>query len=79
MSWVEEKSGGNFQPVDVVTGLDNDEFVEIVSGLKEGMKVVVSGKFLLDSEGELRAEVSRFSRPALNTPDHSTPEQGVKN
>ena len=37
------KDGGRFQSVDVVTGLDNDEFVEIISGLKEGMKVVVSG------------------------------------
>jgi Cu(I)/Ag(I) efflux system membrane fusion protein len=66
------KSGGHFQPVDVVTGLDNDEYVEIVSGLKEGMKVVVSGQFLLDSESELRAEVSRFSAPAHNSPDHSS-------
>ena len=55
------KSGGRFQPVDVVTGLDNDEYVEIVSGLEEGMKVVVSGQFLLDSESELRAGLSRFN------------------
>jgi Cu(I)/Ag(I) efflux system membrane fusion protein len=68
------KSGGHFQPVDVVTGLDNDEYVEIVSGLKEGMKVVVSGQFLLDSESELRAEISRFSSHA-----HSSPVQGAEN
>ena len=68
------KSGGRFQPVDVVTGLDNDEYVEIVSGLKEGMKVVVSGQFLLDSESELRAEISRFSSPALS--NHA---QGLEN
>ena len=55
------KSGGRFQSVDVVTGLDNDEYVEIVSGLEEGMKVVVSGQFLLDSESELRAGLSRFN------------------
>ena len=61
------KSGGRFQPVDVVTGLDNDEYVEIVSGIKEGMKVVVSGQFLLDSESELRAEVARFSSSAQGT------------
>ena len=61
------KSGGRFQPVDVVTGLDNDEQVEIISGLKEGMKVVVSGQFLLDSESELRAEISRFSSPATGS------------
>ena len=58
------KGGGRFQPVDVVTGLDNDEYVEIVSGLKEGMKVVVAGQFLLDSESELRAEISRMTSPA---------------
>ena len=62
------KSGGRFQPVDVVTGLDNDEQVEIISGLKEGMKVVVSGQFLLDSESELRAEVARFSSPVPGSP-----------
>ena len=58
------KSGGRFQSVGVATGLDNDEYVEIVSGLKEGMNVVVSGQFLLDSESELRAEISRLSAPA---------------
>ncbi len=73
------KSGGRFQPVDVVTGLDNDEFVEIVSGLEEGMKVVVSGQFLLDSESELRAEISRFSSSVTASPVISTPAQGVEN
>ena len=78
------KSGGRFQPVDVVTGLDNDEYVEIISGLKEGMKVVVSGQFLLDSESELRAEISRFNSPVVSSPDHdspgsSSPVQGTEN
>lgn len=68
------KSDGHFQPVDVVTGLDNDEYVEIVSGLEDGMKVVVSGQFLLDSESELRAEISRFSAPAEHSPDHGFPD-----
>ena len=63
------KGGGRFQTVDVVTGLDNDEYVEIVSGLKDGMSVVVSGQFLLDSESELRAELARFS----------SPDQGLEN
>ena len=70
------KSGGRFQPVDVVTGLDNDEYVEIVAGLEEGMKVVVSGQFLLDSESELRAEISRFSSTVTGSPAHSSPVHG---
>ena len=66
------KSGGRFQPVDVVTGLDNNEFTEIVSGLKEGMMVVVSGQFLLDSESELRAEISRLSSSVDDSPESSS-------
>ncbi len=73
------KSGGRFQPVDVVTGLNNDEFVEIIEGLEEGMKVVVSGQFLLDSESELRAEVSRFSQPVINSPAVGDTAPGVEN
>ncbi|MCK4710387.1 MAG: efflux RND transporter periplasmic adaptor subunit [Gammaproteobacteria bacterium] len=55
------KGGGHFQPVDVETGLENDENVEIISGLTEGMEVVVSGQFLLDSESEITAGISRLS------------------
>ena len=73
------KDGGRFQSVDVVTGLDNDEFVEIISGLKEGMKVVVSGQFLLDSESELRAEISRLSSPMTGSPAPHASMQGVDN
>jgi len=58
------KGGGYFQPVDVETGLNNGEYIEIISGLKEGMKVVVSGQFLLDSESEISAGISRISSPA---------------
>jgi len=54
------KGGGHFQPVDVETGLDNDDYVEIISGLKEGMEVVVSGQFLLDSESEINAGITRM-------------------
>ena len=54
------KGGGHFQPVDVETGLDNDDYVEIISGLKEGMEVVVSGQFLLDSESEINAGIIRM-------------------
>ncbi len=53
-------AGGRFQPVDVVTGIDNGEYAEITSGLKEGMNVVVSGQFLLDSESQLAAGISRI-------------------
>lgn len=63
------KGDGRFQPVDVAVGLDNEEYTEIISGLSEGMEVVVSGQFLLDSESDLTAEFSRM-KPPLQGHEH---------
>jgi Cu(I)/Ag(I) efflux system membrane fusion protein len=52
---------GRFQPVDVVTGLQRGGEVEILSGLKEGDAIVVSGQFLIDSESSLQASFMRMS------------------
>jgi len=45
--------GGRFQPVEVRTGRENGDRIEILAGLTEGQKVVASGQFLLDSEASL--------------------------
>ena len=55
-----ERGDGRFQPVDVVAGMRSDDEVEILSGLHEGDKVVVSGQFLIDSEANLQASFARF-------------------
>ena len=52
--------GGRFQPVDVVAGVELDDWIEIRSGLKQGDSVVVSGQFLIDSESSLRASFLRI-------------------
>jgi Cu(I)/Ag(I) efflux system membrane fusion protein len=52
---------GRFQPVDVVTGIQRGGEVEILSGLKEGDAIVVSGQFLIDSESSLQASFMRMS------------------
>ncbi len=51
---------GRFQPVDVVTGMRTDDRVEILSGIKAGDEVVVSGQFLIDSESSLQASFLRM-------------------
>ncbi len=51
---------GNFRPVDVTVGLENDGNAEVTSGLEPGQSVVVSGQFLLDSEASLRATATRM-------------------
>jgi membrane fusion protein, copper/silver efflux system len=46
---------GFFAPRRVETGWRQGDRVEIVSGLREGERVVTSGNFLLDSESRMRA------------------------
>jgi len=50
--WV-ETSPGMFEPRDVQVGERVDEKLQILSGIKAGDKVAVSGGYLLDSESQL--------------------------
>ena len=51
---------GRFQPVEVVPGVETDDWVEIRQGVKEGDTVVTSGQFLIDSEASVRASLERL-------------------
>jgi membrane fusion protein, copper/silver efflux system len=51
---------GKFAAVDVEVGLDSNGQTEIRKGLQAGQKVVVSGQFLVDSEANLKASISRM-------------------
>lgn len=51
---------GRFQPQPVQAGLRADGYTEILHGLKEGQRVVVSAQFLLDSEAALGAGLDRL-------------------
>jgi len=50
-----------YQPVVVKIGMKSDGQVEILSGLKEGDDVLVSGQFMIDSESNLQASFRRLS------------------
>jgi Cu(I)/Ag(I) efflux system membrane fusion protein len=58
---IKDLGEGRFQPVEVTTGLWNDTHAEILSGLDEDDRVVVSGQFLIDSESSLQASFRRFT------------------
>lgn len=60
---VEALGNGRFRPVEVETGVETDELVEIRSGLEEGRQVVVSAQFLIDSESSLRAAMRQMTGP----------------
>ena len=49
-----EGSDGGFLPVEVGIGQRDGDDIEIVSGLAEHDRIVVSGQFLIDSEAQLR-------------------------
>lgn len=62
-------SDGRFQARSVTTGIESGDKIEILSGLKAGEKVVVSGQFLIDSETNLQAGLERLepsSSPSNN-------------
>ncbi|ABL01241.1 efflux RND transporter periplasmic adaptor subunit [Pelobacter propionicus] len=53
VAWV-ESSPGMFEPRDVQVGQQTDDKIQILSGLKPGDKVAVSGGYLIDSESQLK-------------------------
>jgi len=59
---------GELMPHEVVVGTRGAEYVEVVSGLEPGHRVVTSAQFLLDSESNL-AEVMRAMMAQMNMSD----------
>jgi Cu(I)/Ag(I) efflux system membrane fusion protein len=51
---------GSFDVVNVSTGVEQDGRTPILSGLKEGQSIVLSGQFLIDSEASLTSTVNRL-------------------
>ena len=66
--------GGHFEPREVKLGprSDNNSF-EVISGLKEGERVVTSGQFMLDSESQLREAIQKMLKPAAPAAPTQTP------
>jgi membrane fusion protein, copper/silver efflux system len=54
--------GGKFEPRTVTLGsAGENDFDEVLSGLSEGERVVMSGQFMLDSESQLREVIQKMS------------------
>jgi Cu(I)/Ag(I) efflux system membrane fusion protein len=54
-------AGGYFDPREVTLGVTAGGYVQILDGMKEGEKIVVSSQFLIDSESNLKAAISQMS------------------
>jgi Cu(I)/Ag(I) efflux system membrane fusion protein/cobalt-zinc-cadmium efflux system membrane fusion protein len=60
---------GRFEPRSVKTGVaDEEEYVQILEGLKEGEQVVTSAQFMLDSESKLREAIQKMTEPKTEAP-----------
>jgi Cu(I)/Ag(I) efflux system membrane fusion protein len=62
--WV-ETTPGMFEPRDVQVGERIEEKVQILSGLKSGDKVAVSGGYLIDSESQLKGGGGHDNMPGM--------------
>ncbi len=52
---------GKFDPREIRTGIETEDgFVEVLDGLEEGERIVVSGQFLLDAESRVREAIRKM-------------------
>lgn len=69
---------GKFRSTPVELGIQWDDRIEIVRGLKEGDVIVTSGQFLIDSESNIESALARFSEdPAESKPAQTVSVAGV--
>lgn len=61
-----ETTAGTFEPRDVKVGIRGEGKAQVLGGVREGEKVVVKANFLLDSESQLRATLTKMSAPAAS-------------
>lgn len=59
-----------FDVREVTPGAESGDDIEILEGLEEGERVVVSGQFLIDSESRLRSSLARFEEPQAPPAQH---------
>jgi Cu/Ag efflux protein CusF len=65
---VGEASAGRFEPREVKLGARSENYLEVLSGLREGEMVVTSANFLIDAESNLKAAVAGFGSQAAAAP-----------
>jgi RND family efflux transporter MFP subunit len=58
---------GRFEPREVKLGARSENYLEVLSGLREGELVVTSANFLIDAESNLKAAIAGFGSSAGNS------------
>jgi Cu(I)/Ag(I) efflux system membrane fusion protein/cobalt-zinc-cadmium efflux system membrane fusion protein len=61
---------GKFQPREVRIGVEgNENEFQVLEGLKEGEKIVISAQFMLDSESRLREAIQKMLKISDRGPE----------
>ncbi|MDG4607465.1 MAG: efflux RND transporter periplasmic adaptor subunit [Candidatus Contendobacter sp.] len=76
-----ELGEGRYQPREVKLGLRGDDYVQVLEGLTDDERVVVSANFLIDAESNLKAALGSFgghgghgaTAPGAATPPEAPP------
>ncbi len=68
---------GRFQAREITNGIESDNSIEVLSGLEQHEKVVVSSQFLIDSEASLRASLNRLESVPEEMPEMSAAEEHI--
>ncbi len=66
-----DQGNGRFRPRPVEIGAQWNGLTEILGGLEEGERVVLSGQFLIDSEASLSAGMARMEEPGNGSGDRT--------
>jgi membrane fusion protein, copper/silver efflux system len=71
---------GKFEPRTVTLGLTaEDHQDQVLSGLREGERIVTSGQFMLDSESQLREAIQKMIEPGKSSAMANMTEAGETN
>jgi Cu(I)/Ag(I) efflux system membrane fusion protein len=71
--------GGRFEPRTVILGpRAGEDAYAVLSGLKEGERVVTSGQFMLDSESQLREAIQKMMKPSETGPSMTSTMNGLR-
>lgn len=63
---------GAFRPVEITVGREQNGQAEILAGLSQSQKIVLSGQFLIDSEANLKGVEARLSSAKEQGPTSAT-------
>lgn len=57
---ITSRGGGKFTPREVTLGVETEDHYQVIDGLSEGVTVVTSAQFLIDSEARLREAITKM-------------------